>query len=304
MNPISENRGIILMLLSIFFFTVNTLAVRALALALPACNGWEVTLFRGIAGTIVVVSLYSRAGKLRLRSLIDRPKIIIRGILGAVGVAFYYITVIELGAARAVVINLTYPIFAAILARVFLKESLTGSKLFWITAGFLGLVIFMTPKALNTGMSPYDFMAIAGAIIAAAVVVLIRNLHKSEHGATIFASQAVFCGLLTLPFAKGVGGGLSLPAITLLLLAGLIVAAGQLTMTFAYRHLEVSKGASLQLLLPIATGFGAWIFFNETLGNIELMGAALTLLATMKINRRPSASKSISKKLTTQPTKP
>lgn len=302
MNPISENRGIVLMLLSIIFFTVNTLAVRALALALPACNGWEVTLFRGIAGTIVVVSLYSQAGKLRLKSLIDRPKIIVRGILGAIGVAFYYITVIELGAARAVVINLTYPIFAAVLARVFLKESLTGQKLFWITAGFLGLIVFLSPKAINTGMSAYDLMAIAGAIIAAAVVVLIRNLHRSEHGATIFASQAVFCTILAIPFAKGAGGGIPLSGIILLLLAGFIVAAGQLTMTFAYRHLEVSKGASLQLLLPIATGIGAWIFFNETLGAIELTGAALTLLATMMINRRASASKTISKKLTTQPT--
>jgi hypothetical protein len=43
-----------------------------------------------------------------------------------------------------------------------------------------------------------------------------------------------------------------------MLLAGFIVAAGQLSMTFAYRHLEVSIGASMQLLLPIATGFGAW----------------------------------------------
>jgi drug/metabolite transporter (DMT)-like permease len=71
-------------------------------------------------------------------------------------------------------------------------------------------------------------------------------------------------------------------------------------MTFAYRHLEVSKGASLQLLLPIATGIGAWIFFDETFGPIELLGAALTLLATLMINRR--ASKSPSKQLTTTTT--
>ena len=288
------------MLLSIIFFTVNTLAVRALALALPGCTGWEVTLFRGIAGTIVVVALYSNHGRLRLKSLIDRPKVIARGLLGAIGVALYYITVIELGAARAVVINLTYPIFAAILAKLFLKESLTATKLFWITCGFLGLMIFLAPKAVTVGMSTYDLLAIAGAVIAAAVVVLIRNLHRSEHGSTIFASQAVYCVILTAPFAKGATGEIPLPGVGLLLIAGLIVAAGQLTMTFSYRHLEVSKGASLQLLLPIATGIGAWILFDETFGLIELLGAALTLLATVMINRR--ASKTISKKLTTLPT--
>jgi len=237
-----------------------------------------------------------------MASVWKRPKVIIRGLLGAIGVSFFYITIIELGAARAVVINLTYPIFAALLAAVFLKESLSVKKLFWIVTGFLGLVIFLAPKALHSGIGSYDLLAIAGAITAAAVVVLIRDLHKSEHGSTIFASQAVYCGILALPLTltKEASWDLSASGFLFLTLAGFVVAAGQLTMTFAYRHLEVSKGASLQLLLPIATGIGAWIFFDETFGLIELLGAALTLIATMMINRRPS--KSSVKKLTTQPT--
>lgn len=300
MTPISETRGIILMLLSIIFFTVNTLAVRAISLAYPDCDGWQVTLFRGIAGTTVVLALYSRAGHLRLKSLLDRPKVIARGVLGALGVVFFYITIINLGAARAVVINLTYPIFAAILARLFLKESLNARKLFWIISGFIGLVIFLAPKAMSNGIGFYDMIAIVGAILAAAVVVLIRDLHRSEHGSTIFASQAVYCAILAIPMTWRTAESLTPPTGSLLLLAGLVVAAGQLTMTFSYRHLEVSKGASLQLLLPIATGIGAWIFFNETFGIIELSGAALTLMATMMVN--PRTSKTPLKTLTNQPT--
>ena len=288
------------MLLSILCFTVNTLAVRALALSFQGCDGWIVTLFRGIAGTLVVVTLYSKAGQLKMSSLWKRPKVIIRGLLGATGVTFYYITVIELGAARAAVICLTYPIFAALLAAAFLKESLSVKKLLWIIVGFLGLLIFLTPKALSSGIGPYDLLAVAGAIAAAAVVVLIRDLHQSEHGSTIFASQAVYCALIAVPFIKENSWQIPATGFVFLMLAGLIVAAGQLTMTFAYRHLEVTKGASLQLLLPISTGIGAWIFFGETFGLIELLGAALTLIATMMINRRPS--KSPSNQLTTQPT--
>ena len=299
MNSTSESKGIILMLISIFFFTVNTLAVRALALAIPACDGWVVTLFRGIAGTLVVVALYSRSGNLRLMTLLNHPLMILRGILGAIGVSLCYIAVIEIGAARAVVITLTYPIFAALLARFVLKEALSAKQLFWITSGFLGLLIFLAPKAFSSGIGFYDIIALIGAVAAAGVVVLIRKLHQSEHGSTIFASQAVYCALLAFPVTRGESFALPASAIFFLFAAGLIVAAGQLTMTFAYRHLEVSKGSSLQVLLPIATGIGAWIFFGETFGPIELLGAALTLFATMMINRR--ASKSLSKKLTTQP---
>ena len=85
-----------------------------------------------------------------------------------------------------------------------------------------------------------------------------------------------------------------------LLLAGFIVAAGQLSMTFAYRHLEVSKEASMQLLLP--TGVGAWLLCGELFGPVALLGASLTVVATLIINRR--ASKPIPKTVTPQPTRP
>ena len=288
MNLISESKGTMLMLLSIVCFTVNTLAVRALALHFPDCNGWQVTLFRGLAGTLVVVAFFSKGRNLRLRSLIDRPKVIWRGILGATGVAIFYITIIHLGPARAVVINLSYPVFAALLASLFLKEHLGLVKLTWILIGFAGLIIFVGPKSLDGGVSFYDLLAIGGALIAAGVVVLIRTLHRSEHSSTIFASQAIYCILLAAPITTS--STLTLPPAALigLAVAGIVVAGGQLFMTFAYRHLDVSKGASMQMLLPIATAIGAWFIFDEKLTTIEIAGAALTLLATLMVNRRTS----------------
>lgn len=288
MNSTSVTRGTILMLLSIVCFTVNTLAVRGLSLHFPDCNGWQVTLFRGLAGTLVVIAFFSKGRNLRLRSLLDRPKVIWRGILGATGVALFYITIIHLGPARAVVINLSYPVFAALLASLFLKEHLGFQKLAWIIIGFTGLMIFVGPRSLNGGVSLYDLLAIAGALLAAGVVVLIRTLHRSEHSSTIFASQAIYCLVLAAPISTT--SALTLPPTALigLALAGIIVAGGQLAMTFAYRHLDVSKGASMQMLLPIATALGAWLLFDEKLTTIEIAGASLTLLATFMVNRQTS----------------
>jgi len=290
------------MLISIVFFTLNTLAVRALALHFPACTGWQITLFRGLVGTAVVVALYSGSRGLRLKSLIDRPLVILRGVLGAVGILCFYITVIELGAARAVVVNLTYPIFAAVLASVFLKERMGHKRLIWILIGFLGLLIFMGPQAINQGFTVFDFIAICGALMAAAVVVLIRGLHRTEHSSTIFASQAVVAALISIPMATPSTASIALPGVVGLILAGIFAAAGQLTMTFAYRHLPVSKGASMQMLLPIATAVGAWIFFGERFGAVEFIGAALTLIATAMVNRQ--TSKSRTPMASTQSTRP
>lgn len=288
MTSISETKGTFLMLLSIVCFTANTLAVRALSLHFPNCDGWQVTLFRGLAGTVTVLVVFTNGRGLRLQSLFDRPKIVLRGLLGAVGVAIFYITIIQLGPARAVVINLTYPIFAALLAAVVLKETLSATKLTWILIGFTGLVIFVGPKALDGGLSIDDFLAILGAFFAAGVVVLIRTLHRSEHSSTIFASQAVYCILLALPMSVPTTSTIPTAGIVGLAVAGFIAAGGQLAMTFAYRHLEVSRGASMQMILPIATAIGACLLFGETLGPVEIAGASLTLIATVMVNRRTS----------------
>ena len=47
-------------------------------------------------------------------------------------------TIIHLGPARAVVINLSYPVFAALLASLFLSKHLGFMKLTWILIGLAG----------------------------------------------------------------------------------------------------------------------------------------------------------------------
>ena len=275
--------GAFQMLGSVALFTVNTLMVRWLALRFPEMDGWQVTLFRGIAGIILVWLLFTRGRGLQANHLLSRPLVLARGLLGACGIFLYYLSIIHLGAGRAVIINLTYPIFASIIAAVFLKEVLSKRKLGWIVTGFLGLVVFLGDQSLTHGVSKYDILALLGAVIAAGVVVLIRKLHDTEHTSTIYASQCVYGALLAIPFAAPDLPSLPVDAGIWLLAAGGIVTFGQLFMTYAYRHLEVSTGASIQMLLPICTAAGGYFLFQETFTAIELLGASLTLLATWQV---------------------
>ncbi|MFK7909664.1 MAG: EamA family transporter, partial [Akkermansiaceae bacterium] len=139
----NEGAGVSQMLVSVILFTVNTLMVRWLALRFPEIDGWMVTLFRGLAGILLVWMLFTRGRGLQAGHLINRTLVIARGLLGAVGIYLYYLSIIHLGAGRAVIINLTYPIFASIIAAIILKEALSKRKLGWIIAGFGGLVVFL-----------------------------------------------------------------------------------------------------------------------------------------------------------------
>lgn len=278
--------GILLMLLSVVLFAANTLLIKALNLAFPAADGWVASLFRGVVGLLIVAALFHGRG-LRFSHLFTRPLLIFRGLIGGFGILAFYITVVHLGAGRSVIINLTYPMFGSLFAAIWLKERLAPGSGLWMLCGFTGLMIFLGLD-MRAGVSLYDGLGLAGAIAAGVVVVLIRQLRHSEHTATIYASQCfASAGFAAWP---AVGPTASLPPVAILLMiaAAAIVAIAQLAMTHAYRTLSVSRGSSIQMVLPIMTAFGGFLFFGETFTGIELLGAALTLLATWQIVRAPA----------------
>ncbi|PAW75474.1 MAG: hypothetical protein B9S38_01485 [Verrucomicrobiia bacterium Tous-C4TDCM] len=88
----------------------------------------------------------------------------------------------------------------------------------------------------------------------------------------------------------GFGRGFSMRALLgskLVILRGVIgafsTAAFYLSVTNAYRTLPVSRGSSIQMLLPLVTAAGAWFLFDERFTAPEFAGAALTLLATWRV---------------------
>ena len=277
-----DRRSVMLMLASVFLFATNTLLVRAVAIHAPAANGWVAIVFRGGVGTIVVFAMFGWGRGLVPSRLFSSGLVLTRGIVGALATIAFYVTIVKLGAARAVILNLTYPIFATIIASVWLKEKISRAAMIWMFVGFLGLVVFLSDDGQLLRPSPYDFIALAGAIGAGWVVVIIRRLRHEEHPATIYASQSVFSLLIAAPTA---GHILELPHFAWWGLIGgaVVVTAAQLIMTRAYQFISVSRGSSLQMLLPLVTAAGGFAFFGESFHPVEIAGALLTLLATWRV---------------------
>jgi drug/metabolite transporter (DMT)-like permease len=277
-----NRRGIFLMLGSVILFAANTLLIRAVSQHAPVADGWVATFFRGSIGLILVFGLFGRGRGLAPERLFHGKLITIRGIVGALSIVAFYVTVVKLGAARAVIINLTYPIFASVIAAIWLKEKLSFPAMLWMLIGFGGLVIFLSDDGQFLRPSWYSLLALAGAGGAGWVVVIIRRLRHEEHPATIYASQAVYSLIFASPSVMKLP---ELPGIAWcgLILAAVIVTFAQLVMTRAYQFMSVSRGSSLQMLLPLTTAAGSFCFFHESFHPVEIGGAALTLLATWRM---------------------
>jgi drug/metabolite transporter (DMT)-like permease len=183
-----------------------------------------------------------------------------------------------LGAGKCVLIGNTWTIFAALMAVGVLGEKLTAAKLTGIAVALVGLGLLMGVGPGKFGQEwRWELIQLGGAVMAAMVVVVIRQLTKTETSATIFMSQCIYGVLLAVPFALLHQTALNGTVISLLLLAGLLAAAGQLAMTEGFRHLTVAAGGAFQIILPLAISVGGVLLFDEHFGPWQILGGVLIL---------------------------
>ncbi len=277
-----DRRSVILMLASVVLFAANTLIIRAVSLQFPAADGWLASLFRGAVGLLVVGALFGFGRGLRMKRIFSSRLVVLRGVVGALSIIAFYITVVKLGAGRAVIINLTYPVFASLIAAIWLKEKLSRTALLWMCAAIGGLVIFLHESGASPLPSAYDLLGLAGAVGAGWVVVVIRRLRHEEHPSTIYASQALYSLALASPSAASLPG---LPSFAWwgLAFGAVIVTIAQLMMTRAYQTLTVTRGSTLQMLLPLVTAAGGFAAFGETYHPLDILGGVITLFATWRV---------------------
>ncbi len=288
MPEASSRRGVIVMLLSVACFSINTLLLRYLS-GDEKGIGPEVPLFfRAAVGIVIVLFLFRGRRPTQIKPVFTDRLLILRGIVGLLGTAAYYWTVPRMGAGQATIICNTYVIFASVIAVVALGEKLTPIRFLWLALSFVGIVLLVGPDRSVGGMTfgLVETVALLGAVMAAWAVVLVRRLVVEYSIGTIYLSQCVWIFVCLVFFAAPNIPGLGLSDIGFLILAGTAAGLGQLAMNEGYRCLNVSTGASLQMLWPVATTVGGMLLFDERFALVQLVGAILILVAVWRVSAK------------------
>jgi drug/metabolite transporter (DMT)-like permease len=272
-----SRRGTLWMLVSLTCFTGNALLLKVLA-SIRHVDPWMALTFRAGLGLLVTIVLFAPAGSLRLARSFQNWLLASRGVLGALGTAAYYITIGPLGAGKATLIGNTWCVFASIMAAFVLHERLGLVKLLGIVLALcgLGLLTGMTPGSLAV-FGHHEMIALGGAVLAAAVVVVIRQLTRTETSATIFASQCVYGLLLGVPFAWMHFTSLGWTDVALLCAAAICATFGQLAMTEGFRFLSVAAGGAFQNTVPVIITLCSISLFAEPFTTPQALGAVLVL---------------------------
>jgi drug/metabolite transporter (DMT)-like permease len=272
--------GAWLMLGSTGAFIANALIIRALGARFDV-DSWLLSTVRFAVGLAVILLFFRSGGRFQFRHLYRNWGLVVRGVVGGLGVYLYYLTIVHLGAGRATFISNTYVVMGALLAVVFLKEPLTAALIAGAVISLGGLVLLTGLATAAPAVGFYDLLAMLGALASAIVVVTIRQLHRTEHTATIFGAQCLY-GLVFCLVPAAVRFEAPAPlAWGLLVASGLSAGAGQLLMTRAYRELPVARGSLLQMIVPLGIAAGGVLLFGERFQPHELVGAALILGGTL-----------------------
>ena len=269
--------GATCMVASVLCFTINVLLLKHLS-AHAEISPWVFLSFRAIVGIAMICTIFGRSGAVNFRRAATGRLLVIRGMFGVLGTAAYYFTIAPLGPGKATLISNTYVVIGAVLAVWILKERLTAMKLFGNAVALIGLamLIGLSPREFSI-VTGYTLLALFGAFMAAATVIVIRQLTRTESSATIYASQCIFVLLASIIPAIAHWTAISPLDFGLLLLASACASSGQLAMTDGFRHLTVAVGGAFQILLPVLIATGGVVFFSESFTSIQVVGASLIL---------------------------
>ena len=275
-HRLSDNlKGIVLLILASFVFSLMALLIKLLGQHLHIT---QILLVRQIGMALMVSPAIMRNFPGSLRS--KRPAMqILRVGFALVAMLGGFTAIIHMPLAEATAIFFAKSFFLTIFAVFFLAEVVGIYRWGAVLIGFVGVMIMLQPGTDN--FTIYGLASLIGAAGAAAVMVMLRILSRSDSADTIMTYGALGVGLCMI--IPGIYYWQEISSIEWLLLGAVAVVSyfGQKCNIYAYKYGEASLLASLDYIrLLWATLFG-YLVFDQLPGVPTWIGAAIVIAAAI-----------------------
>jgi drug/metabolite transporter (DMT)-like permease len=264
------NKAVVYMIISVIAFAIMNTIVKYVAVF----NVYQIVFFRSIGTLAFTVPLIL---KNRIPLLGNNKKLLLlRAVAGVISLTLFFQSLNYLDVGTAVSLRYTSPIFAAILALVFLKEKIKPVQWLLFLIAFVG-VLFV--KGFDTAINSVGLLlAILSALFLGLIFVVIRKMGTKENPLIIinyFMVMAfVFGGVMSINNWRNPDA----VEWILLISLGIFGYAGQLYMTKAFQSQATSLIAPLKYLEVIFMIIIGATWFGEVYSFWTLFGISLILL--------------------------
>jgi len=269
--------GLLLALTGMFLVSTDSLLIRV-AEQNSDIDGWTITFMVGLFSTPVTWLFAIRSlGHTTVANLIRwwRP-LLLTGLMGTVGITSFQTAVTLTAASNVVAIIAAAPIFAAVLARITLREKTSGRTWRGIAATVSGVAVIVGGSVSRGGVDG-NLLALL-AIGAFSINLVLWRRHPNLPRTLVVAVTATCVVLITT-----VPADLSLldrQALMATLLMGCFFGpVARLCMSTATRHAPAAEVSLFTPVETVAASLWVWLWFDEVPPTPTFIGGAIVVVA-------------------------
>lgn len=272
--------------LQLVYYALFNGFVGVLVKEVHGLDTFSIVFFRGLIAAAFIGLIATAFGQGYTLRLSDLRATLLVGLLQGL------MTILIIGALRmtavanALFLLYTAPVFAVLMARLFLKEQITAVTWLGIGIVLVGVLLIVNPAnlALDKTQALGSLMALGAGVASAAMTVAAKPLTQKVSGYYIVFWQYLLIALLTLPFVHP--AALVTATANWWQLGGLGIVCTGIAYTLYMRGVRAVPAQHVLIvssLEPLAGTVIAGVLLHEALSPLTLVGAVLIMAGAYRV---------------------
>jgi drug/metabolite transporter (DMT)-like permease len=280
-------RGVLLMAIAAAMFVCMHAIIRDLGKN-AALHPFEIAFFRSFLGLFILAPLLIRQRFRPLRTN-NMKMLFLRGAVNAAAMLMFFHGLSITPLAEATALSFTAPLFATLLAMLFLGEVVRIRRWIAILIGFAGTLVIIQPGVTEVGLGP--ILILTATILWSFALIIIKSLTRTESNVTITVYASVFLSPFTLVAASFVWRWPTVEEAGWLCLIAFLGTIAQIAMNQSLKLADASVVLPVDFSKLIWAAFIGFFFFGELPDIYTWIGGAMIFISTTYIAVRESRLK-------------
>jgi drug/metabolite transporter (DMT)-like permease len=235
-----------------------------------------VVFFRNVFGLLFLLVLLARAGNMRYQTQVFHLHFL-RSIAGLAAMYAFFFAISVIHLSNAVLLSYTTPIFAPIIAAIWLKERFTLRLRIAITLGFFGIILIIQPGTASVSWGAV--IGLMSGFSAAIAMVAIRRMSRTEPPMRVVFYYSVICTLVsTIPLTWSWQMP-NLDQMMWVVAVGIFATSGQVFLTRGYSYATAAEVGPFVYTAVIAATVYGLIFWQESPNVLSIIGICTVIYA-------------------------
>jgi drug/metabolite transporter (DMT)-like permease len=287
--PASDTtKAVLLIVISAFFFATGHAGAKYLTADL---HPFVIAFWRNLFALLPFLPWIARKG---LRSMYtNRLGLhILRALANAASMIFWFLALSMMALADATALSMVGPLFAMMLAGLFLRERIEGRRWWALAFGMAGALVIVRPGFEAVGLGA--ILVLLRGIAQGINKVMAKSLTRTDDPGVIVAYLLILATPITLVPALFVWQWPTVPDLVVLVGMGAVGAIANICMVRAYAMVDVSVVEPVTFTRLIWAALLGYLIFAEYPDYWTWIGGIMIIAATSYISHRQSSAKKAS----------